>query len=214
MIIVVNGGYRTGSTFIFSMVKEVFNFKNLLFESSVISQNEIEKIVDSKTEINQNRNYIFKSHNWLPRENEDINRVKTIYTRRHYLDVFSSFVKVGSASHLNYMEEILEEKRREKIMLGRESLILEYRDFYGNEGYALNKVASFLNIEIDKEKFDIEKMKIGNVKKITDKLKPGNKTLFVPNHVSSAPYPDNFIDTLDPEQIKNIVYEVRKKYYF
>ncbi len=188
MIIVVNGGYRTGSTFIFLAVQKILECSEIKFEALILSAEGIPALeFSSKTP-----NFVVKSHNWLPPKNTNI---KTIYSRRHFLDVYASFIK-ANITVLDPITEILEEKRREKIMRDSPCLTLEYADFYDNEQFALNKISEYIGMPLCPI---AETLTRESIKKL-------NHPALMNNHISDNPAPGNFIDALTYEQIKTLTW--------
>lgn len=182
MIVVANGGYRTGSTFIFLAIQEILRYNGIEFEEKILSTEEIQNLDSSK-------NYVVKSHNWIPPIDTTI---KTVYSRRNYLDVYASFIK-ANITVLDPITEILEEKRREKLMLGLRILVLEYQDFFNNEIFAVNKIAKYLKLSTP----IIHQLNRKNVRNL-------NHPALMNNHISENPAPGNFIEILTYEEIKNL----------
>lgn len=194
MIVVANGGYRTGSTFIYNALIAIFEENFDKFERGVLPHDKIMKI-DKK------KNWVIKSHNWLPPKSTDI---KSIYTRRYFLDVVSSMKKVQLK--LDPILEIVEEKRRDKYMLSRECLTLDYEDFYDNEKWAIDRMCEYLGLTADTENI-AQKFCRGAMKIITDAGNGGSMG-FVKGHISEDARPGNFVYSLSPAE----VFKVTKAY--
>lgn len=200
MIIVANGGYRTGSTLAYMIPQRLFEALSIKFESGVVSHEDILELDDSK-------NRIIKSHNFMPP-----NRLKyrTIYTRRNYLDVCSSFVQAGF--DLDYNIEIAEEKRRRRLMLELPCLTVDYEDFYENEIYLVRKIAAYLDLVIN-EKLATEvadMVSIKTIRSIADVLSSENSDSLHPNHVDEKSWPGSYVDVLSTKEIQEIVDRYRE----
>ncbi len=209
MKVVCSGGYKTGSTFVYAVVLEIFKAANMSFLSGVIDES---KIID----LDDNLDWVIKSHNWIPPIDTDI---KTIYTRRDYLDVYASFEKIEKYKkrNIDIIDNIILEKSRRRTMIGRLSLTLDYEDFYENEIYAVEQVDNYLfgwhnrNRLKDYPVIDIAKrLSKENMKPITDKPCTEDGVPWHTHHISEDPSPGNYIDVLDPETIERVVRAYRE----
>lgn len=200
MIYIANGGYRTGSTFVFAVMKAVYDQNEKIYSKGVLTHDDILKL-------DPNEDWLIKSHNWLPPLDTGI---RSIYSRRYFLDVYSSLEKVRPHSPMiiqDSLTEILEEKRREKYMLRlnpAQCLTLEYRDMFNDEIWAVQKIAAYLEMSVDPLPI-IEKWGSQAAYDFTRNLPINNTTAYTRNHISDTPYPGNFILNLTTQEIKEVV---------
>ncbi len=206
MIVVCNGGYRTGSTLVYSICIALLDKAADDYIYGVYGHEEILTLSDDC-------NHILKSHNWLPPKDSSI---KTIYTRRHHLDVYASFVKmkkIGQAIDIDVIANLVEEQRRREHMLRRDCLTLDYEDIFDNIEFTVRKIADFLGVDLSP--MSIERVAVEftreNLKPKTDVATGSGGIPWHPHHISDDPSPGNFIEVLDYETIVKVVSAMRHK---
>ena len=199
MKIVCNGGYKTGSTFVYSVVLEIFRVAKITYLNAVVDGSEI-------IDLNDRFHWIIKSHNWIPPTDGDI---KTIYTRRDYLDVYASFEKIEKYEKrdIDIIDNLILEKSRRREMLDRPSLTIDYEDLFDNELWVVKQINSYLNrmVSETQEILIANKLSRKNLKYITDKALFEDETPWHSHHISDDPSPGNYIDVLDSETIERVV---------
>ena len=210
MIIVVNGGYRTGSTLIYSIVYALLEFNKIPFEHKVLWHQKIIRFSRWLKRKPTRKVYLVKSHNFLSFPITEIpENIKTIYSQRFFLDSMVSLNQLTPA--LDPITEILEEKRRKHIMLNFHDRVLNlhYEDFFDHIEYAAKRICTFLyllklkippNFETYLSDYMIKRIKF-------------NSSLGRKRHKSKTPFPGKFIEFLSFEEIKNFVSKYNADFY-
>ncbi len=206
MIIVCNGGYRTGSTLVYGICIEMAKQTGLEVVTGVKDHQLILDCLLSE-EKETNIIHVFKSHNWLP---PIASTALTIYTRRHYLDVYASFEKFKKHNKIDFdvIDNLIEENRRRKFMINRKALTLDYEDFYEHILWLVGTIHGFVNfgssIDLSETARAFSRKRLG--------ANPQSETIpWANEHLSPDPSPGNFIDVLDYETIKRVVNAMRHK---
>jgi len=187
---IVSGGYRTGSTFIYISAIEIFIHNFPQFNQGIKLNSELQNY-------DFNLPGIFKSHDFFP----DGESFKIIHTIRNPFDILSSLKKCR-VNLPDYMEEVKQIILRDQgFKLGENTLILKYEHFFGQEIKAIDAIIKFLNLDYPYRLELAERENYQNVKKYTDKLKPGNPTPYTANHISNNPEPGNYRKYLNKDEI-------------
>lgn len=193
LCVIISGGYRTASTFIYISCLEIFKYNFSYFDWGI-------KLNIFLQKYSCDFPAVFKSHDFLPGKKE----YKIIHTIRNPYDILSSLKKCNPALP-DYMQEVKEIILRDKkFKENKNTLILKYEDFFGQEIKAINSILEFLNLDYPEKNQLAKRQNYKYIKKVTDKLKPGNPTPYTPRHISDNPEPGNYKKYLNITEISEL----------
>lgn len=145
-IIVCNGGYRTGSTLSFNIVRLLHEQANIECESIGANAATVLNMIDEEELL-----CIAKVHHWSP---PDIPSIKTLHTIRCPYEVSASMVQL-SASHGRpvdwdkAIEALKTAKELTKAMEAKSNaLVIDYESLMNSPVESILKIAYFLDIEV------------------------------------------------------------------
>jgi len=207
-VIVCNGGYRTGSTVIFNIIRSLVDRQDIGYTSEGTSNWLAEEYCRKENDCLK----ILKIHRWVP-DWEGRENVQFIYTFRNLLDVAASNLTVSFGGEWSnvmaglYMQKTQEEAMRERM----DTLMISYDDIYSDLKKVVQSIARFLNFDITVEQgekisgeWSLEEVK-KQIKGLRG-LEANSLTQFRANHVSSKTEgrPGGWEDILTKEQAKQV----------
>lgn len=201
--VIVNGGYRTGSTLAFNIVQELLTRNEIPFFSG--GHSTADSIVPVKKKWN-----IAKIHNHI--QTERVPDLECIYTYRHPCDVVASWLSYGTSLEKAIKKAKTDMEVHPKI-LESYCLKIQYDSMYENVEVWIRNIADHLGLRRNAQMvFCIaNKLSPFNVKKFTDTLDTvDEKTELRKNHISVNLGKPNSFDLLD---IK-VKAEIKRKLFF
>ena len=140
MLVVVNSDYRTGSTWVYNIIREIFVVRNLEFESYGGS---VENIRDN---ILTDKNIIIKCHNYHDFRYHD--NLKILYTVRNYIDKRGSSLRYGEFKSTSHSESIVNEVYYQKLA---NAFVISYDRYYYDPLYLIQHINHFIfNDQLDR----------------------------------------------------------------
>lgn len=189
MNIVVSGGYRTGTTHVYSICIHILERLGIPF----IYQGA--NVEDFNQALSDEGWSIIKNHDCVfPQKYHD---VRIIYCIRNPLDVIASSFRIGkystikvkNASHPVF-DQIRENEIKRKMYQGREDvLILDYDKLYGNDKYKIALITNHIGLKLTNEDIEWVRAKTDTkaaneiIKKMDTEADP--KTQLRERHISS-----------------------------
>ena len=148
MVVIVNGLFRTGSTLVFQLVKELLNVKGVCYDLPI---SEIDK------QENYTENYVIKNHGYFPKVQR--NYFKIVLTIRNVYDSIFSSMKVwpekfekDRESEIRLMVQNYKNFLNEYMLFESENpgqcLLISYEHFYNDNVHLINSLCKFLNLDI------------------------------------------------------------------
>jgi len=214
MIIIATGNYRTGSTLVFNLAREMClqyaNGREVIHYG--YTDEELAGLVKHNDE---SKIYICKSHEYLP--DEDYPGLYCLHTIRGMLDAFASSVLIKGTVLDDYtIASIKHQAERDSIAIGfAESLkyscikVFHYNQFYWNLPWLVWPLARYLGFPLTAEFADhlVSEYAVEKVKAKYENFSEEHDTekWFRPNHVSKyVGKPGYYTEVLTTEQIEKI----------
>lgn len=193
MIVVVNGGYRTGSTLAYNIAGCIEEKSETGVRVIVRDKEYIDNLILTN---NDTLNTVIKSHNNMPTM-ELLKKSKFIHTyRKDIRDCAASYKLIRPDVTFDYILKIMENQIKNQyymqIFVNHPNvLILEYSEFVNNINFLVNKINVFLGNKLsDLQLIEIENMWSINSVKLKIKTIPHDDgydpiSQLRPHHIST-----------------------------
>jgi hypothetical protein len=214
-MIVATGNYRTGSTLVFNLAREMCfeygkDFEVIQFGYST------EEIADLVRHGGEDRKlFVLKSHEYVPEK--DFPKLKCLHTTRNFLDAFaSSVVLKGTELNDETLSSLKHQKDRDRKMAGLSIgykfqcvKIFKYEDFYSNTDRLIDDIAEYLGFKVTKwfKGHLLDEYNVNRVREEYQDFREEHDLVkwFRPNHVSYYNgQPGYYKNILTGEQIAKI----------
>jgi len=145
-IIVCNGGYRTGSTVVFNIVRSLIKEQDLPFVAEGIANWLAEEYCRKRQKCPR----ILKIHSWFP-DWECKKNVYFLYTYRNLLDVAASNLTISYGGDWSrVMAYLYLQKAQEELMRKRkDALLISYDDIFNDLAKVVQSIAHFLELTVE-----------------------------------------------------------------
>lgn len=195
LLVIVNGGYRTGSTLVYNIVRRTLAHRGIdhahgLADHPAQTDSALRKhAMDPHWRVQ-------KTHVWRPLLGADLAGARILYTHRQPADVAASLLRHDRT----WSETVTEVQRQalltsymhdpETVRLAR-PLIIAYERFWDVPGALVDRVASYLGLTLSVEKREAVAEETGReqVRGVQRVLGPGEQdenTLVQPGHIGPA----------------------------
>jgi hypothetical protein len=178
-IVICNGGYRTGSTLAYNVLKQLAQYcaPNFIDYSLMsVTKSIVETIA---THPKKKKLGVMKTHSWAPTEFEPAH-VKTIYTTRNPYDVAGSlyFLADRKVEDFTVFNEVCRQKHLNLYMsrLQQNVLTIDYERYYRQEKNLIRAIANFLQLAPTEIQVDAiyDQICLEKMKKLGDSISAGS----------------------------------------
>lgn len=149
MIVVVNGGYRTGSTVVYNIIGCLVEKAGIGRRAGLKDKSEVNRLIQASPEAT----VVAKSHTWYPKESVP-GHVRVVYTYRQDIrDCVASVLLIKPWTSAKALENlVMTQCALTKHMSSFEGdakvLSLEYSGFYRNNDDLAKRLAAFLQLDL------------------------------------------------------------------
>lgn len=143
MLVVCNGGHRTGSTLAYNIVRLIFETKGI---GHALGGFEVDQALIER-HANQGDWRVVKTHLWVPETSWD--NVRILCTYRNPLDVAASLVRKPPPVNEDRVYELLTKQREviKALQHRTDTLFLRYEEMYREMQCWIREIARFVGVE-------------------------------------------------------------------
>lgn len=210
MIIICNGGYRTGSTLTFNICIKT---AELNCEKVLSMGMNKEPLIEFIKNHDLKEYWVIKSHDFICLEEYNPN-IKIVHSCRHPLQAAASNLLLDKENKI-YNEKILIDRivsQKDfllKLKNRKDTLILNYKLLVNNLPKAIKKTTAFLDFPVVKQNIEniANDLSRENVKKFCDNLEidADSRTQFRKNHIKNFNYNINYWKDILPENLITMI---------
>lgn len=154
LFLVVNGGYRTGSTVAYNVVRELLDRIGLRHDSRLLGHPH--KVEDRLDEYERGPGWrVYKSHVWVPSGARHVPGLRVIHTTRNPYDMAGSALRhtdrwLDVVCEVQRQATLAQYHRRAALLqvLRPPPLVLEYETYYRRPLERIRDIASHLGLDV------------------------------------------------------------------